>query len=878
MKQAYGVPIPKEGIDMSKTPLYGKQVIDIRDNVIKKNKVVSDTVKNLKGNFNHFEGAPYKKLPPMGEEIFQPNAFNNVNPKYFQKGGTITGSEKNFLNDFFKDGGEVVKDNNGYWNPNNWGKNVEISSPNITMKGVNQTLLGVANTGERKIMQPDNDYYFKGAKTVTEIPLTPQEEAFLRDIQEKLYAKDGGLSNYTIREGDTLSKISKNMKIPLNTLANANNLSNPDLIITGKSLNIPTKFDRELTFKEIPTNDNKKIVIDNYSKHYDYIVEGDKTYYKTKEGQTWADISDNKEARSNLIKFIDKNNYWAGYSSGENNKTAPTVKKAIKQPTDTRTIGQLTNTGTTLPNAGNWWKTPEKNTNQIQNNPFGVIQPPKFDYFPKSSPPPKTEQKIQPKKQEHDLFDIISKSYNEGIDKISDIASTAKNGISRYIDKNITEEGDDKEIKEQTIPLNAKEYYSSQSTQQVLDANNGRTYKQQSLPINSATWGYRNRGEYKDLNTIGLEITAFDPFDVKNNRKGTSVMALDTISGNVEFGKFDDIKSTKNKVFSKTYMNKVADFSYDKEGNLELKSGSVSGNSSFKQPVISVFGDDGKIKKGSLNVLLKDKDSKDKYGSIQGGRVIVKNPDSGEINLISGSVNHITSEFKRLKGNSKYLEMYTLDNGTYARGLSKKDNKLTSKDLRGYDNENTSGGNGLYIKNFKTQPNKYTQEIVPNMPNVRSKEDKSFEEGHPLKNQQLNIILHHTAYTNDKTNSNEVRQQYMKKGNNSSHVVIEEDGSRTIYASPEQVAFHAGESKWKGRDNVNDFGIGVEFQGDTNKKPLTDAQIDSFIEYYKTINNKKHIPIASIITHQMIAPGRKPDITDKEYKRVLEKLKKAGFK
>lgn len=89
MKQAYGVPIPKEGIDMSKTPLYGKQVIDIRDNVIKKNKIVADTVKNLKGNFNHFEGAPYKKLPPMGEEIFQPNAFNNVNPKYFQDGGNI---------------------------------------------------------------------------------------------------------------------------------------------------------------------------------------------------------------------------------------------------------------------------------------------------------------------------------------------------------------------------------------------------------------------------------------------------------------------------------------------------------------------------------------------------------------------------------------------------------------------------------------------------------------------------------------------------------------------------------------------------------------------------------------------------------------------
>jgi len=35
MKKIYGVSIPKEGIDMSKNPLYGKQIIDIRDNVLK---------------------------------------------------------------------------------------------------------------------------------------------------------------------------------------------------------------------------------------------------------------------------------------------------------------------------------------------------------------------------------------------------------------------------------------------------------------------------------------------------------------------------------------------------------------------------------------------------------------------------------------------------------------------------------------------------------------------------------------------------------------------------------------------------------------------------------------------------------------------------
>lgn len=37
MQKIYGVPIPKGGIDMSKTPLYGKQIIDLRDNVIRQN-------------------------------------------------------------------------------------------------------------------------------------------------------------------------------------------------------------------------------------------------------------------------------------------------------------------------------------------------------------------------------------------------------------------------------------------------------------------------------------------------------------------------------------------------------------------------------------------------------------------------------------------------------------------------------------------------------------------------------------------------------------------------------------------------------------------------------------------------------------------------
>jgi hypothetical protein len=68
--------------------------------------------------------------------------------------------------------GGVVKDNMGYWNPDNWGKVVEIDSPNITMRDVYEPLEGISKqTGERKVMLPGKDYTFANTKQVIEKPL-----------------------------------------------------------------------------------------------------------------------------------------------------------------------------------------------------------------------------------------------------------------------------------------------------------------------------------------------------------------------------------------------------------------------------------------------------------------------------------------------------------------------------------------------------------------------------------------------------------------------------------------------------------------------------------------------------------------------------------
>ena len=65
---------------------------------------------------------------------------------------------------------KIRKDNNGYWNPDNWGKVVEIDSNDITMKGVNQPLLGISDEGDVQYMEPNKDYKFKG-KRVREFPI-----------------------------------------------------------------------------------------------------------------------------------------------------------------------------------------------------------------------------------------------------------------------------------------------------------------------------------------------------------------------------------------------------------------------------------------------------------------------------------------------------------------------------------------------------------------------------------------------------------------------------------------------------------------------------------------------------------------------------------
>jgi hypothetical protein len=92
-----------------------------------------------------------------------PSAQNGQEMSFYQHG--LDWTPRNISKN-----GSVVKDNMGYWNPDNWGKVVEIDSPNITMQGVNQDLIGISDEGDVQYMEPGKDYKFKGKK-VKEYPV-----------------------------------------------------------------------------------------------------------------------------------------------------------------------------------------------------------------------------------------------------------------------------------------------------------------------------------------------------------------------------------------------------------------------------------------------------------------------------------------------------------------------------------------------------------------------------------------------------------------------------------------------------------------------------------------------------------------------------------
>ena len=93
----------------------------------------------------------------------------------------------------------------------------------------------------------------------------------------------------------------------------------------------------------------------------------------------------------------------------------------------------------------------------------------------------------------------------------------------------------------------------------------------------------------------------------------------------------------------------------------------------------------------------------------------------------------------------------------------------------------------------------------------------------------------------------------------SAHFFIERDGQISQFVSCLQRAWHAGVSSFAGRDNCNDFSLGIELEG-TDDLPYSEAQYDALVPLVQQLLAAyPALSVERVCGHCDIAPGRKTD-------------------
>ncbi len=93
----------------------------------------------------------------------------------------------------------------------------------------------------------------------------------------------------------------------------------------------------------------------------------------------------------------------------------------------------------------------------------------------------------------------------------------------------------------------------------------------------------------------------------------------------------------------------------------------------------------------------------------------------------------------------------------------------------------------------------------------------------------------------------------------SSHLLIRRQGEVVQYVAFDRRAWHAGASRFEGRERCNDFSIGIELEG-SDHTAFEEAQYAQLLLVTRALMSAYPAINAQRITgHQHIAPGRKTD-------------------
>jgi AmpD protein len=90
----------------------------------------------------------------------------------------------------------------------------------------------------------------------------------------------------------------------------------------------------------------------------------------------------------------------------------------------------------------------------------------------------------------------------------------------------------------------------------------------------------------------------------------------------------------------------------------------------------------------------------------------------------------------------------------------------------------------------------------------------------------------------------------------SAHFFVRRNGDIVQFVPCSRRAWHAGLSRWRGRERCNDFSIGIELEG-TDAEVFTERQYISLAKLTRKLC--RAYPIREIVGHSDIAPERKTD-------------------
>ncbi len=90
----------------------------------------------------------------------------------------------------------------------------------------------------------------------------------------------------------------------------------------------------------------------------------------------------------------------------------------------------------------------------------------------------------------------------------------------------------------------------------------------------------------------------------------------------------------------------------------------------------------------------------------------------------------------------------------------------------------------------------------------------------------------------------------------SAHFLVRRSGALVQFVGCDRRAWHAGQSVWQGRDNCNDYSVGIELEG-SDDQPFAPAQ---YAALWRLIGSLRcRYPITAVAGHCHVAPGRKTD-------------------